>query len=332
MPNITITTIDNGSVVLEGGKFRDETLLFVAANGVSYTRADDSNYTVAASTAAGMVLQVGNYTVTAGTLAAGIGKWTAVAPNGATETCTTTAAAGDLNFPGLGLLLDVTAASSVWDTGDVITVNVAEVDTWAAGTILARQLVSNTIAVAYTRAAETPSDYTVAASAVAGRTLRTGAYTVTAGTLTNGVGPWTAVAPNGDTDTCTTTVATGDLTFPELGLFLDVTAVSAVFETGDVITATVAAQTGTPLVPFASTGVNGAQTPVAVLVSPVSCTLGGSLAARVLVSGEVNKNRLIIDADGNGSNVTDVVMDALCSQGIIPTAVEQLSRLDNGAF
>lgn len=330
MGNITITTIDNGSVVLEGGKFRDDTLLFVAANGVTYTRAADSNYTVAASTAAGMVLQVGDYTVTAGTLAAGIGTWTAVAPNGATETCTTTAAAGDLNFPGLGLLLDVTAVSSVWDTGDVITVNVAEVDTWAAGTILARQLVSNTIAVAYTRAAD--SNSTAVASAVAGRTLRTGAYTVTAGTLSAGVGTWTAVAPNGDTDTCTTVAATGDLTFPELGLFLDVAGGTSVWDTGDIITATVAAQTGTPLVPFAATGVNGAQTPVAVLVSPVSCTLGGSLAARVLVSGEVNKNRLIIDADGNGTNVNDVVMDALCSQGIIPTAVEQLANLDNGAF
>jgi hypothetical protein len=233
MATITITTCDNGTIELEGGKFRDETLLFGAA------------------------------------------------------------------------------------------------DTWLAGTILSRLLVSNTIAVTYTRASD--SNYTAAASAVAGRTLQVGAYTVTAGTLTTGVGTWTAVAPNGDTDTCTTAAASGDLTFPELGLFLDVTAVSSVFDTGDVITATVAAQSGTPLVPFSATGVNGAQNPVAILTYPITVTAGGSVSARVLVAGEVNRTRLVIDADGNGANITKAILDALCGQGIVATSVEQLSTLDNGA-
>lgn len=233
MANITITTIDNGSVDMGNSKFRDETLLFAAA------------------------------------------------------------------------------------------------DTLAAGTILARQLLSNTIAIEYTRADD--SDYTVVASPLAGATLQVGDYVVTAGTLTSGVGQWTAVAPNGASETFTSAAASNDLVFDELGLKLDVTAVAAVFDTGDIITATVAAQTGTPLVPYSPTGGNGAQNPVAVLTYPITVAAGGSVAARVLFAGEVKKNRLIIDADGDGDNITKPILDQLCGQGIIAVDVENLDVLDNGA-
>jgi len=97
---------------------------------VAYTRADDSDSTATASADEGATLEVGDYTITAGTLTAGKGTWTAVAPSGAIETCTTTTAGGDLLFPTLGLTLDVTGGASVWDTADVITATVHEPQDW----------------------------------------------------------------------------------------------------------------------------------------------------------------------------------------------------------
>jgi len=203
----------------------------------------------------------------------------------------------------------------------------AAADVWAAGTVLARKLVSDTITTAITGT----GTRALTASAVAGRTLATGAWTILAGTLSSGVGTWTATAPSGETETCTTAAAGGDLLFPRLGLSVVVAETGTNYVTGDSIAVTVAAQSGTPLVPFSPTGRNGAQVPVAVLTYPITVTAGGSVAARVLVAGEVNRTRLVIDEDGDASNVTDAILDALCSQGIVATPVEQLSALDNGA-
>jgi hypothetical protein len=200
-------------------------------------------------------------------------------------------------------------------------------DTLVAGTILARKLVSDTITTAITGT----GTRALTAAAVAGRTLATGAWTILAGTLSSGVGTWTCTAPSGETETCTTSAAGGDLLFPRLGLSVVVAETGTNYVTGDSIAVTVAAQSGTPLVVFATAGVNGAQVPVAVLTYPITVAAGGSFAARVLVAGEVNKNRLVIDADGTGANVTDAILDALCSQGIVATVVDQLSALDNGA-
>ena len=103
----------------------------------------------------------------------------------------------------------------------------------------AQQVIAATPSVAYTRASGTASTSTCAASAIAPAVLQFGAYVVTAGTLTAGVGTWTAVAPDGTIGTFTSTSAGQDLTFSGLGLLLDVTAGSVVWRTGDVVTATV---------------------------------------------------------------------------------------------
>jgi len=92
-----------------------------ASVAATVTRADDSDYTAIASKTAGARLEDGNYTATAGTLAAGIGIWTCSSPSGQTEQVTTIAADDDLVFPTLGVTFTVTAISEPWDTGDVLT-------------------------------------------------------------------------------------------------------------------------------------------------------------------------------------------------------------------
>jgi len=202
-------------------------------------------------------------------------------------------------------------------------------DAWVEGTILARKLINDTIACVITGTGV----WTVSGSTAAGRTLQTGAYVATAGTLSSGVGTWTCAAPDGQRATCTTSAASDDLIFEELGLTIVVVDPGSEtnFVTGDIVTATVAAQTGTPLVPYAVAGTNGAQVPRAVLCYPITVTSGGSVAADALVKGVVRKDRLIIDADGTGANVTDAVMDLLASTGITVLLNTDVSVLDNGA-
>jgi hypothetical protein len=83
------------------------------------------------------------------------------------------------------------------------------------------------------------------------------------------------------------------------------------------------------LVPFNPAGVGGAQFPKAVLTYEVSKASSGDLPIRALVGGEVNKNRLIIDADGTGANITEAILDQLRAVGIQATNVKQLSAYDN---
>ena len=80
------------------------------------------------------------------------------------------------------------------------------------------------------------------------------------------------------------------------------------------------------LVPFVkggSTNQNGI--PKAVLTYPVTATGAGDLKEKVLVSGKVNKTRLIINADGTGANIDGAVLDQLRAYGIVPVDVQQLS-------
>jgi hypothetical protein len=203
-------------------------------------------------------------------------------------------------------------------------------DTWAQNTILARKLVSDTITAAITGTGV----WTLAASANAYRTLQVGAYVITAGTLSSGIGPWTAVAPDGQHETFTSTAATDDLAFPNLGFTIVTTAPgggATNFATGDVVTMTTAAQTGTPLVLFDIDGTNGAQVPVAILPYAVTTTGSASVAADAVYAGVVKKEKLVIDADGDSTNVSDHVCDQLANAGFTVVFNTDVSVLDNGA-
>jgi len=66
-----------------------------------------------------------------------------------------------------------------------------------------------------------------------------------------------------------------------------------------------------------------------VLTYPVEATGAGDVAAAVLIRGTVNQDRLIIDADGDGSNVDEAVLDDLRDSGIVAKPVKQLAQQDN---
>lgn len=202
-------------------------------------------------------------------------------------------------------------------------------DTWVINTILARKLVNDTIAAVITGTGV----WTVAGATAAGRTLQVGDYVATAGTLSSGVGTWTMVAPDGQHEQFTSTAADDDLEFPNLGITITVTDPGAEtdFVTGDVVTATVAAQSGTPLVLYDVDGTNGAQVPVAILPYEVVQTGSASVACSALIGGVVRQDKLVIDADGDATNVSDHVMDLLANAGFTVQLNTDVSVLDNGA-
>jgi len=64
--------------------------------------------------------------------------------------------------------------------------------------------------------------------------------------------------------------------------------------------------------------------PCAVLTYPLSVAGAGDVPVRVLIAGQVNQSRLVIDADANASNIDGTVADLLRAKGIIPQNVTQL--------
>lgn len=82
------------------------------------------------------------------------------------------------------------------------------------------------------------------------------------------------------------------------------------------------------LVPFVKGGsTNGNGIPVAVLTYAVEAEGSGDVPVRALFQGHVNRERLIINADGDGSNVDNIVCDELRSFSIIPQHVNQLASI-----
>lgn len=69
--------------------------------------------------------------------------------------------------------------------------------------------------------------------------------------------------------------------------------------------------------------------PKAVLTYDVVAAAAGDETIRALVSGTVRKERLIIAADGDASNVDDVVLDQLRDYNIDAKDVQELNNLDN---
>lgn len=76
-----------------------------------------------------------------------------------------------------------------------------------------------------------------------------------------------------------------------------------------------------------STNENGI--PKAVLTYDVTATGAGDVAIRACEGGKVRKERLIIDADGDGSNIDAAVLDQLRDYAIIPIDVQELNIQDN---
>lgn len=69
--------------------------------------------------------------------------------------------------------------------------------------------------------------------------------------------------------------------------------------------------------------------PSVILLHQVVATGAGDLPARVGISGEYRKERLIIFADGDDSNIDAAVKDQLREISLIPVNVQELNILDN---
>jgi len=84
------------------------------------------------------------------------------------------------------------------------------------------------------------------------------------------------------------------------------------------------------LIPFVKGGTTaGDGIPKTVLTYDVTATGAGTEAIRSMVAGSVRKERLIIIADGDASNVDDVVIDELRDFSIIATDTQELNIPDN---
>lgn len=84
------------------------------------------------------------------------------------------------------------------------------------------------------------------------------------------------------------------------------------------------------LVPFVKGGVSNENgIPKAVISYEVEALGAGDEAIRALVAGKVRKERLVIEADGDATNVDDVVIDQLRDFSIIALDVQELNILDN---
>lgn len=69
--------------------------------------------------------------------------------------------------------------------------------------------------------------------------------------------------------------------------------------------------------------------PKAILTYDVTATGAGDVPVRAAVSGNFRKEKLIIDADGNDSNIDAAVIDQLRSYSLVAINVTELTIADN---
>jgi Bacteriophage lambda head decoration protein D len=80
------------------------------------------------------------------------------------------------------------------------------------------------------------------------------------------------------------------------------------------------------LIPYVIGGVtDGNGVPCAVLPDALTATVAGNLPFRAIISGNVNRNRLVINADGSNVNLTAAIEDTLRSRSIVPVRVDQIA-------
>lgn len=124
------------------------------------------------------------------------------------------------------------------------------------------------------------------------------------------------------------TVGAGAITvFAVAGMTFTLTDGAADFAAGDKFTLAVSADGD--LGYYAPDGLGGLQIPTHVLTYEITVTGVGDVAIRAMVAGKVRKERLILDADGDGSNITDEILDKLRDIGIVPVNVTEVNILDN---
>jgi len=101
---------------------------------------------------------------------------------------------------------------------------------------------------------------------------------------------------------------------------------------GTVIAGTILARDSVSLklVPYVIGGVtNENGIPKAILTYDVTAAGAGDEQVRDMVSGSVRGERLVVDADGDASNITAAILDQLRDYSLVTIDVQELNILDN---
>lgn len=205
----------------------------------------------------------------------------------------------------------------------------AAAQTLAEGTILGRR--EDALSVVASAVTGGGNGTVGTASVVEGLSVPlVGVHTLTCIAAVANGGRWKLTDPNGalvaDDLEMNSSAGVGSV-FEVGGLQFTITDGATDFSVGATATLTVSADG--KLVPFNPSGAGGAQRPLAVLTYSVGRSSPGDVAIRAMISGKVNRNRLIIDADGSGLNITNAILDQLRRAGIVAVDVRDLSVLDN---
>jgi hypothetical protein len=228
---------------------------------------------------------------------------------------------------------NVDLASVVYESGrnsnELLTL--AGADTIVDGTILARKAIDQTVTVTPDGGNTGDGTVTLAAPASGDVVASVGDYTLECiVALTNG-GTFKLLDPSGIqvAGSLVMTVGAGAATpFEAGGLVFTITDGATDFVVGDKFTLTTTVDGNMYL--YATDGVGGVQKALMVYTgADLVVTGAGDYVVRPMKTGGVRAERLVIDADGDASNITAAILDELRSAGIYAQSVTDDSVLDN---
>jgi hypothetical protein len=205
----------------------------------------------------------------------------------------------------------------------------AGADVLAEGTLIARREAVTAITPAADEG-NTGDGTCTLASVVAGGKPKIGTYVLTCIAEVAHGGIFKLVDPDGGlvAGYLPMTAGAGVATAFEVGgLAFTLTDGDEDFDIGDIFTLPVVADG--KCVPFAIDGVGSIATPIGVLSYPVTATGSGNIAAQIVAAGTFRKERMIIDADGDDTNLSESIIDGLYARGIKVVNTKDISVLDN---
>ena len=203
-------------------------------------------------------------------------------------------------------------------------------DTYLEGTIMASKQISDTVVVAADGGNTGDGTVTLAAPAAGDIIPTIGVYNLECTFAVVNGGVFKLEDPGGNivADNLTMRVGAGLATsFNVAGLVFTITDGATDFVAADKFTLTVAADGD--VVIYDPAGVGGAQTPRYVMKDSLTSTGAADISGRVMISGKVRADRLIIDPAAAGVGITDIVKDQLRDYSIIALDAKDLSVLDN---
>lgn len=327
---VTALTVTADSVGLKPGAYNLEMTELGTKNGVAVgaIAADGGNTGdgAAGAVTAGSKAIAGDYILTCITAVGNGGVFKVIDPNGNKLKQLTVAVAYSSNH--FGITIADGAADFI--VGDFFTITMTDtgglfklVD--PSGSVLQDAIIMDAGALAATVVEVEGITFTITAGAtdfIVGDKFGI--------TVANTAGLWKLVDPNGAivSNTIESNAGAGTATIIEVsGLTFTITDGATDFVVGDKFALPVVADSD--LVAYAIGGLGGSQIPTHVLTYAVTSTGAQDIPIDAMVSGEVRKERLIVDADGDGSNLTNAILDQLRSAGIVSINVDELNIPDN---